>query len=227
MWFDLIILKETLLRWVHNIPSLNKYSGQKSIKFFWWYFEKAMISWIHSDFIWPLVVQIVERFIELIKIFQICKNQRTFIYFTSITASIWPINKIILVSIVLMIHKVNLVLQEACAKCFAVHILKFKILQITWKNETKNIRLLVFIFSSINLVFLLFVLFFDVVCKISNFDMWTAKHLAQASCTDLTLLKKFWFHPISQNRNENISALVNFNKYQVRKIRKLLKNHEK
>ena len=26
-----------------------------------------------------------------------------------------------------------------------------------------------------------------VVCKISNFNMWTAKHLAQASCTELTL----------------------------------------
>ena len=31
--------------------------------------------------------------------------------------------------------KVNSV-QEACAKCFAVHILKFEILQ---KNDTKNI----------------------------------------------------------------------------------------
>ena len=28
---------------------------------------------------------------------------------------------------------------------------------------------------------------FYVVCKISNFNMWTAKHLAQASCTELTL----------------------------------------
>ena len=35
--------------------------------------------------------------------------------------------------------KVNSV-QEACTKCFAVHILKFEILQIT-RNETKNIRL--------------------------------------------------------------------------------------
>ena len=25
------------------------------------------------------------------------------------------------------------------------------------------------------------------ICKISNFNMWTAKHLAQASCTELTL----------------------------------------
>ena len=29
--------------------------------------------------------------------------------------------------------------------------------------------------------------FFHVICKISNFNMWTAKHLAQASCTGLTL----------------------------------------
>ena len=28
---------------------------------------------------------------------------------------------------------------------------------------------------------------FHVIGKISNFDMWTAKHLAQASCTELTL----------------------------------------
>ena len=47
--------------------------------------------------------------------------------------------------------------QEAWAKCFAVHILKFEIMQITWKNETKNIRLLVFSFSSINLALLCFV----------------------------------------------------------------------
>ena len=30
--------------------------------------------------------------------------------------------------------------------------------------------------------------FFHVFCKISNFNMWTAKYLAQASCTELTLL---------------------------------------
>ena len=32
--------------------------------------------------------------------------------------------------------KVNSV-QEACAKCFAVHLLKFEILQTIWENETK------------------------------------------------------------------------------------------
>ena len=30
--------------------------------------------------------------------------------------------------------------------------------------------------------------FFHVFCKISNFHMWTVKHLAQASCTELTLI---------------------------------------
>ena len=30
---------------------------------------------------------------------------------------------------------------------------------------------------------------FHVICKISNFNMWTEEHLAQASCTELTLLK--------------------------------------
>ena len=33
-------------------------------------------------------------------------------------------------------------LQETCVKCFAVHLLKFEILQTTWKNKTKNIKML-------------------------------------------------------------------------------------
>ena len=62
-------------------------------------------------------------------------------------------------------------------------------MQITWKkSETKNIRLLVFSFTSINLSFwCFFVPCFLVVCKISNFNMWTAKQLAQVSCTELPL----------------------------------------
>ena len=32
-----------------------------------------------------------------------------------------------------------------------------------------------------------FVYFFHVICKILNSNMWTTKHLAQASCTELTL----------------------------------------
>ena len=84
--------------------------------------------------------------------------------------------------------KVNSV-QEACAKWFAVHILKFEILQTKWKYKTKSIKMLFrFIDEKLktkSLVF--FVSIFSVICKISNFNMWTAKHLAQGSCTDVTL----------------------------------------
>ena len=37
--------------------------------------------------------------------------------------------------------KVNSV-QEACAKYFVVHMLKFEILQTTWKKKAKNIKML-------------------------------------------------------------------------------------
>ena len=59
-------------------------------------------------------------------------------------------------------------------------------MQITWKNETKNISFQFFINRSSILMF--FVLFFHVASKISNFIMWNAKHLMQDSCSDLTLL---------------------------------------
>jgi hypothetical protein len=55
------------------------------------------------------------------------------------------------------------------------------------KNETKNIRPLVFIFLPIDLAFDGFVLFLHGVCKISNFDKKIAMHLAKASCTELTV----------------------------------------
>ena len=56
------------------------------------------------------------------------------------------------------------------------------------KNETKNIRLLFFSFSTLNLIILmLFVSFDHVVFKISNIDMWTIKYLVQASYTELPL----------------------------------------
>ena len=34
---------------------------------------------------------------------------------------------------------------------------------------------------------LMILISFYVICKISNFNMWTTKHLAQGSCTELTL----------------------------------------
>ena len=69
--------------------------------------------------------------------------------------------------------KVNSV-QEACAKCFAVHMLKFEILQFTWKKLNKEHQTLSFqVFIDRFSILMLFVLFFYVVCKISNFNMWT------------------------------------------------------
>ena len=84
--------------------------------------------------------------------------------------------------------KVNSV-QEAYAKCFAVHILKIEILQITWNKRNKQHQTLSFQFLTNRFnILMFFVLFFHVVCKISNSNLWTAKHLAHASCTELTLL---------------------------------------
>ena len=74
--------------------------------------------------------------------------------------------------------------QEVCAECFVVHILKFEISQITWKEWNKEHQTLSFQFFIIRFSILMFlVLFFHVICKISNFNMWTTKHLAKASCT--------------------------------------------
>ena len=85
--------------------------------------------------------------------------------------------------------KVNSV-QEACAKCLAVHISKFEILQTTWKNKTKtkNIKILDLLMRNWKLIVWcsLFHLF-HVICKISNFNLWTARHLVQASSIELTL----------------------------------------
>ena len=63
----------------------------------------------------------------------------------------WTVTKLRLFEfLVASDHKGNSV-QEASAKCLAVQILKYEILQITSKIETKNIRLLVFSFSPIDL----------------------------------------------------------------------------
>ena len=55
--------------------------------------------------------------------------------------------------------------------------------QMKKKNQTLSFQF--FINKSNILMF--FVSLFHVVCKISNFDTWTTKHLAQPSCTELTL----------------------------------------
>ena len=56
------------------------------------------------------------------------------------------------------------------------------------KNETKNIRPLFFSFLTNRFNILMFCCFvFHVVCKLSNFNKWIPKHLAQASYTEFTL----------------------------------------
>ena len=85
--------------------------------------------------------------------------------------------------------------QEACAKCFAVLKSKFEILQTTWKNKTKSIKMLDLLVKNWKLrVWCSLFHFLHVICKILNFNMWTAEHLAQASCSELTFK---WVKPYS------------------------------
>ena len=84
-----------------------------------------------------------------------------------------------------LLYKVNSV-QEAGTKCIAVHLLEFEILPATWKRKNVKMLFLLMKIWRIRVWCSLFHLF-QVICKISNFNMWTAKHMAQASCTDLTL----------------------------------------
>ena len=92
----------------------------------------------------------------------------------------WPLNA--------ELDKVSSV-QEGCTKCFAVHISKFEILQVTWRSENRrsDSYFSVFINESSSSIF--FISFFQVIYKISNFNIWTAKHFAQASCAELTLAR--------------------------------------
>ena len=83
--------------------------------------------------------------------------------------------------------KVNSV-QEACAKCFAAHMLKFEIMQITWKKEHQTLIFQFFVNKSS--ILMRFVLFFHVVFRISNFNVWTARHL----CKLLVLSWLYYWH---------------------------------
>ena len=97
--------------------------------------------------------------------------------------------------------KVNSV-QEACAKSFAVYMLKFEIFPIKWKkwnneHQTLSFQFLINLFS----ILMFFVLFLHAACKISNFNKWTAKHLVQASCTELALrLDQYIMVKFTKNR---------------------------
>ena len=55
----------------------------------------------------------------------------------------------------------------------------------TWNKKQQTLSF--HFFANRFSILMFFVLFFRVVCKTSNFNKWTAKHLAQASCTELTL----------------------------------------
>ena len=85
--------------------------------------------------------------------------------------------------------------QEACAKCLVLHILKFAILQTTWKNKTTKHQNAKSIGEKLKTKS---PMFFALVCSCDlqdlYFNMWSAKHLVQASCTDLTLhiLQRVW-----------------------------------
>ena len=57
-------------------------------------------------------------------------------------------------------------------------------------HEKIKQRTSVFSFLPINLAFWCFYFVFHMACKISNFNLWKLKHLAQASCTELTLKVK-------------------------------------
>ena len=58
------------------------------------------------------------------------------------------------------------------------------------KKQNKKHQNAKFIDEKLKNKSLMFFLFhiFHVICKISNFNMWTTKHLAQASCTELILM---------------------------------------
>ena len=65
------------------------------------------------------------------------------------------------------------------------------------RNKTMNIKMLKSIGKKLKATglkgLILFVSFFHMICKITNFDIWTAKHLAEASCTELTWLFPNWW----------------------------------
>ena len=115
------------------------------------------------------------------------------ILFVELAQNHWAINH--MSPLLKLACRVNSI-QEACNKCFAVDILKFEILQITWNKwnkwnkEHQTLSFGFFINKSK-------ILMFSVVCKISNFNLWTAKHLAQASCTELTVRSMQYFSSLT------------------------------
>ena len=66
--------------------------------------------------------------------------------------------------------------------------------------------------TSDSCILMFFILFFHVVCEISNFNTWTAKHLDQASCNELTLLHtcplRFSNLPTALSFNEDLLTFL-------------------
>ena len=59
------------------------------------------------------------------------------------------------------------------------------------KKQNKNIKMVDLLMKHWRLrIWYSLVIFFHVICKISNFSMWNEEHLAQASCTELTSSKR-------------------------------------
>ena len=64
---------------------------------------------------------------------------------------------------------------------------------------------------------------FHVICKISNFNMWTTKHFSEASCTELTLPR---CGRSAQNRSENVGYFqkIKFDNSKTRIVKPILIN---
>ena len=80
----------------------------------------------------------------------------------------------------------NFGVQEPCVKCLAVHILHFEILGTNKKiNQKCPVHIYVDMLERLKTEHLnIFVSFF---IRFSRFQILTAKHLMQASCTELAL----------------------------------------
>ena len=96
--------------------------------------------------------------------------------------------------------------QEACAKCFAVHILEFEIFQITWKKWNKEHQTFSFQF---------FINRSSIWCFLFCFFMWFTRFqilISEPQCIWRKLLVLSWlyliFYPFLRNFTAHIAILV-------------------
>ena len=79
-------------------------------------------------------------------------------------------------------------------------------MQTTWKNKARNMNIRIFLANWKLRVWYSLFHYYHVICKISNLNMWTAKHLARASCTELTLKQLIFGYLVKKvimKRNSN------------------------